>query len=267
MDLIGCFTKINLPETDRALFAAADPKHPLHDRIAQKIAAIHPGGSSHFGEPYLEHPFCLAFLRRDLDDHTPTGGTYQIRGKSLDLGGPDYQSSSTLPGFLLDPATRYESAPELACARAAVLINELVFGIPLVHPLRKDHDDRLKEMIALLDRYQGRFRRANPTERRIVRWDVPFIAGIAAFGKSATGEDVRAGRAIFSLPGAGKPVSIKLPAVGMLKQSQKDAKPEQAIIAQAEIDAQGRTVYGIIGRHFMRAVKAAELTDIKPIGQ
>ncbi len=265
MDLIGCFTKIDLPETDRALFAATDSKHPLHDRIAQRIAATRPGTSPHSGEPFLEHPFCLAFLRRDLDNHAPTGGTYQIRGKSLDLGGPNYQSSSTLPEFLLDPATRRESAPELVCDRAAVLIDEIVFGMPLVHPLRKDHDERLKEMIALLDRYQGRFRRSSSTERQITGWQTPFIAGTATSGKSATVEDVKTGGAIFNLSGAGRPASIKLPAVGLLKQTQKDAKPEQVLIAQAEIDSEGKTVYGIIGRHFMRAAKADELTDIKAI--
>lgn len=99
----------------------------------------------------------------------------------------------------------------------------------------------------------------------MIHWDVPFIAGIAASGKSATGEDVKAGRAIFSLTGVSKPLSIKLPAVGLLKQSQKDAKPEQVLIVQAEIDAEGKTVYGIIGRHLMRAAKADELTDIKAI--
>ena len=265
VDLIGCFTKIDLPETDRALLAAADPKHPLHDRIAEKIAATRPGGSHHFGEPYLEHPFCVAFLRRDLDDHTPTGGTYRIQRNQLNLDGPNYAIGSTVPEFLLDPATRRAKRPELVCDRAAVLIDELVFGMPLVHPLRKDHDKRLNEMITLLDRYQGRFRRSNSTESQVVHWDAPFIAGIATSGKSATVEDVNAGRAIFNLSGASKPASIKLPAVGILKQTQKDAEREQVIIVQAEIDAEGTTVYGIIGRHFMRAAKADELTDIKAI--
>jgi hypothetical protein len=134
-----------------------------------------------------------------------------------------------------------------------------------VHPLRKDYDQRLKEMISLVDRFHGRFRRITSVEDRWVSWGVPFIADIALGGKAATADDVKAGRAIFSLGGAGKPASTKLPMAAMLKPSQKGASPEPVLLLQAEVDADGKTVYGIIGRRFMRAATSDELADVKPI--
>ncbi len=263
-DLIDCLVRVDLPETERALAAVANPKHSFHDRIAAKIDENTPGGFHH-DDPYLEHPFCLAFFRRRLDDNTPTGATYAFSGDSLDIHGPQFGIGGKLPDFLLDPATRRQSAPELASDRAAVLINELVFGMPLVYPLRLDHDDRLREMKALMDRYQGRFRRIGRVEGQLTGWQISFIADIGPLNKPATADDLNAGRAIFNLAGKASVAAFKLPASGSLKTATAVGKPQPVLIVQAEIDAAGKTHFGIIGRHIMREAAGDELTDVKPL--
>jgi hypothetical protein len=66
------------------------------------------------------------------------------------------------------------------------------------------------------------------------------------------------------LANSGQLPPLKLPAVASLKTSDPE-KPAKALVLQAEIDSDGKTIYGIIGRHFIRSAKAEELTDIQPL--
>ncbi|HEX4000582.1 MAG TPA: hypothetical protein VHX65_18685 [Pirellulales bacterium] len=50
-----------------------------------------------------------------------------------------------------------------------------------------------------------------------------------------------------------------------MKSDGKAAKLQKVLIIQAEIGPDSKTVYGIVGCHFMRAANADELTDIRPI--
>ena len=219
--------------------------------------------------PYLEHPSCLAILRRQLDDTAPTGGAYGIHGHQLDYRGANTASGSSLPDYLEDPSVRRETAIELACDRAAQQIGELTYGMPLVHPLRLDHDERLKEMKTLMDRYQGRFREIHrsegtPSNRLGTRRLIPSSI-LPPLGKTATTDDLKSGHAVFSLAAAGKLAPLKLPAVATLKAGPAEKAPPKVLIVQAEIDADGQTVYGLIGRNFIRSAKADEVTNISPI--
>lgn len=263
-DLIDCLTKIDLPESRRALKAAANPKHPFHDRVKARISAITPGGFVH-DEPYLEHPFCLAFFHEQLKDNTPTGATYTLKGDRLDLSGPGFGIGSNVPDFLRDSATRRSSAKELACDRAAVMINDVVFGMPRVHPLLTDHDAQLATMRALMDRYADRFRGLTQSERQVVGWGAQFVADIKPLAKPATADDVKAGRALFDLAGRGTVATLKLPAAGSLKSAKAGEKGEPLLIVQAETDAGGKTHYGIIARYAMREAIGDEVTDVKSL--
>jgi hypothetical protein len=81
-----------------------------------------------------------------------------------------------------------------------------------------------------------------------------------------TADDVKAGRAVFQLNGQGKLAPLQLPAVAFLRQPQHARRrPRPAMIVQAEIDAGGKTIYGVIGDGAARTARSEELTGIKPI--
>ena len=239
--------------------------HPLYGPVSELIdrpVSYGFGDDSRFG-----HPFCLAILGRELADTTPTDGTYEIYGQRLEYKRTGMSSTSGLPDFLVARRMRNTFAGEAVCDRAACHINELAFGLPLVHPLRKDRDAQLERMKQLMIRYGNRFRRIRPAEKMTIGrgdYGTEFIVDITPLTKPATADDFESGRAIFHLPNPGRLAPLKLPAVGTLKKGDPE-NPINALIVQAEIDADGKTVYGIIGRYFTRSAKAEELTDIEPL--
>jgi hypothetical protein len=67
------------------------------------------------------------------------------------------------------------------------------------------------------------------------------------------------------LDGAAKLANVKLPATAALRRSPKDRETPRVLVVQAEIGADGKTTYGIIGGGDIRAATPAELKDITPI--
>lgn len=212
-----------IPMANAALWAMSDPVHPLH-ALAEK--GVRSARRSYDDRVWLAHPFCLRFLRADLDDVTPTGKTYRVErdadGDRLTHQGGNGSGSTGLPQFLADPAGRRERAEERACDSAAERISGMILGVRPCHPLLKDEDGRVAELRAFLDAYLPHLRRATYAETQVVGVrdfsNVAFVLNVRALAAGATADDVRAGAAIFHLDGKGTPLpDLHLPASAVLK--------------------------------------------------
>ena len=164
------------PEADRALASLADPRHPAYPGALMQLLD---GRSRGFeAQAWHHHPFCLAILRRCLDDKTPTKTTYSIeKGTFWEKSG--YLSSDKgIPLPLSDPETPREQVTVRVCDSAAMRIREMVPGMPAFHPMLKDADERLARLKEAFDR-NGRYRTATEAERRSAgrsSWDPMFVA-------------------------------------------------------------------------------------------
>jgi hypothetical protein len=78
-------------------------------------------------------------------------------------------------------------------------------------------------------------------------------------GRPATAADVKAGRAVFHLDGTGRAWTGPVPTQVVLKADAKKKSPPAGVVVQAETDANGKAVYGVIFRHAIRLVLADEV--------
>src|SRR5690606_26553397 len=93
-----------------------------------------------------------------LENTKPTGTIYFIDKNMLhirDKAGNTHTEG--IPAFLSNPKLREEVAKERYCDRTAMLLSQLVLGVPLYHPLQKDAEKTLKTMKETLDRYDSSF--------------------------------------------------------------------------------------------------------------
>jgi hypothetical protein len=156
-----------------------------------------------------------------------------------------------------------ESVADLAAAR----LHFLMSGLPNPHPLRSDHDQILLEMGKILGRHSRGLRAMTEIESsRFDTWrgGFGFIPDIRPLGRPATADDVRAGRAVFSLSGQGTVAESKLPGWIILKKEAKARRPDYGLVVQAEKDPRGKLVYGVIFRHEMRSVAEDEVDRLLP---
>lgn len=266
--IVGALADISFAEIDRALAAISNPQHPGHDFVVADILAA--GRTSRdYTSRLFAHPYCLPMMRKLLDDKTETGIIFSIRqGDVMQVDG-QRESWDTLPELLKEPAKRRTSAKERACDRAACAVARLVAGLPDYHVLAGDSDERLRWTMAMLDRFEGRFRCLSPTERDWLtsdfRQDFLLAPDIPPLGRPATADDVKAGKAIFDLDGKGKAADLDLPARGTFKQADKKKIPRYCLIVQAEVRPGGEVVYGIIERHAMRKAAASEFDEVKAV--
>src|SRR5262249_19532498 len=151
-------SSVNLPETERALQALSDPTHPFAELVKQRVLEDRADWSSE--TPWFTHPFCLAILRRELDNTKSNGGVYKIVDDRFVHEYQNGSSTSGIPEFLADPEIRRNEAPQRFCDDAAEKLQSLVIGLPGYHPLLKDADQRLTKLRAEFDRFAGNFRRA-----------------------------------------------------------------------------------------------------------
>ena len=149
--IISFLASTATPEADRALYALADPKHPSYRMAANRV--LKERGEWRDSATWFAHPYCLAILRRELDNTQPTGAAYKIEENRLVHRRGDGYSSGGIPEYLADPAARHNEAVERTCDVAAEKLNGLVVGLPLYHPLFKDADKRLAALKAGLDRF------------------------------------------------------------------------------------------------------------------
>jgi hypothetical protein len=90
-----------------------------------------------------------------------------------------------------------------------------------------------------------------------------LVPAILSLDHPATVEDVNQGLAVFQLNGKGKNAEMKLPAVATLMQEGQDKN--RVLVVQAEVNADGKTICGIITEHEIKTVDAEELKDVKEI--
>lgn len=155
----------NTPPADAALAELSDPKHPYYAIAARGIQR----GDSDWTDTsgWFVHPYCIAFLRRELDDKTPTGTTAVIDEQEggVERFGNRGLSWHRMPDAIAVPASRRPRAELRKCDIAAEKLAALVIGLPVFHPLMNDFDQRLDTMRTVLDMKSGSLRRATDEER------------------------------------------------------------------------------------------------------
>ena len=244
-DALNVLTLAGTPDAEAALIAVVDPKHPYH-AAAARVALKFSGRTfadliGEFVKPaecgnWNRHPSCLAILRQQLDNTTRTG----------------------------------DRTP---CKLAAERLGDLVWGLPPYDPLLEDADQVLEQIRAFMDLFAGRWRPATADEPSA--WRAFVLPDIKPLGRPATEADVKAGRAIFHLDGRGRVAPIEFPAVGWPPREEQEqqglfigeplVEELPMLIVQAEIDADGETIYGAIGRFGLVRVAAEELASIRPL--
>jgi len=268
--IVAALVHTETPECDRALVAMAVPTHPYHVMAVKNVLRSNER-HGYDENAWLAHPFCLAILRRVLDDQSPTGATWKIKGNVLEWTSEHGSSSQSLPEYLMDPAGRRQQAAERKSDHVAVKLGALILGLPEYSPLLKDADTCLAKMKTVLDRYHGHFRILSPSEAEALGlhlWNTTmFVPDIRPLDHMATAEDVEKGRAVFHLDGKGKLVELKLPASAVLRQQAKRRQTSGVLVVQAEIGPDGKTTYGIIGDGDIRAAAADELSNIRPVAE
>jgi hypothetical protein len=213
-----------------------------------------------------EHPYFLTVLRRELDNTQPTGVVYRIQGDQIETSGGEV-SLGPQPNDLGDRRLTRDQARQRICDLAAIVISENAWGMPITHPLYKDSESRLAAMKQVLDRYKGRFHVPTEAEDRdaLIGGNL-LIPTWTPLNRPATAADIANGQAIFELGGHGKIAPLKLPAVGTLATgSAAQGVQQNVLILQAEIGADGQTLYGAVGDNILRAIPAEQLTDVKPL--
>jgi len=264
-EVVGDLVRLQTPEADRALAALAIPSHPHYQVALKYTLGIQ---IDRFDDrEWLSHPFCTALLRSALDDAEPTGARYLVKNNQLEHEKPKRGSSyRSIPDFLADKQLRRDEAPERRCDAAALQLHELVFGSPFYHPLLIDADRRLTDLKTMLNRYGGKLRRFTHAESNALHisvWQRHFLPDFTPLGRPATAADVEQGGAVFHLDGRGKLADLGLPAVGILKRDAGQERPPRVLIVQAERDAAGRLVFGIVARHEIRSATEDELAEVK----
>ena len=263
-EIVACLVDSGLPEADQFLDSLADPAHPQHTGM---VSLIFVAPSNLIDRrPVLEHPFCLKFLRNALDDMTSTGTSWTVSGASVEQDGGVYTGILSIMGNLADPSERVDSAEELKCHKAAILVNELIAGLPAVHPLNKNVDETITEMKRLLDVFDGRFRLVSPEEFEALGF-IPlrsksFVPAITPLPRPATPADVANGDAVFELKGNGTLAHLDLPTIGSVLPAAGERR-HGAIVVQAETAPDGVTHYGVIERYRLRSITSEHLSIAK----
>ena len=249
------------PEVNAALEAVLRPGHSLYAALWKPWPSSSVGGPGWPGEKRMR-AFYLKTMRVALDDTTPTKKVARLEnGKHIQEYGNGSSSFGTVPNYLKPSAAKPRTVQLRRWDEAAEGLSSY-HGLPFYDPLLLDAPQRLERLRSVFDHYRQNYLGEVPepnTESLFPSWP----SGNPAFpllGRSATADDVAAGRAIFDLNGQGKPAPLVLPAVARWKGGDQR---EQVRIVQAEIDARGQTTYGIIDEYAIRKATPGELTDIE----
>ena len=127
---------VPIPEVNRALEAMTAQNYPFYPLLLRQLLFTeywHPGN-----EAWIAHPYCLKLLRRELDDTDLTGGEYRIDGDNLEHTPVIFGKSwGKIPALLSNSKSRLTEAKERRCDCAAEKLRNLVFGLPIYHPLQR----------------------------------------------------------------------------------------------------------------------------------
>jgi hypothetical protein len=264
-DLVDALIDARLPEAEAALYAAARPGHPFYP-VAERATLWDPQFINR-SVVWKRHPLFLTVLQNGLADTRPTGGHYYLRGDEIQEWAAIRRPRNESPIPLGERGKWAEHVETRVADEAADRLSILVVGMPEYHALRKDAEQVRAAMRSVLDRHAEHFRRLTPEESS--HWDdTPssdvYVPDIRPLGRPATAADVRAGRAVFDLGGAGKVADVRMPSWLILKTDAKRDDAPAGLIVQAEVGPDGKVVYGVIFRHAIRAVKADEVGRIEP---
>lgn len=275
-DLVDDLIRAGTPEANRALFAIATPQHPYCAVATSMILEIYPQDLDVYPPGSVEnrawfcHPYCLRILRREMDNKARTDETERIHGHKWSRGTRSRGVEGDIPAFLRNSGPRWIAARRFD--QAAERMADLIFGSPPYSPLLEDASKRLAAIKSLVDRFPGRYRRLTPLELKSLgssQDEVLFIPDIRQLTRPATKADVAAHEALFSLNGNRSLAHLQLPAVAIPKGGHstldETGRPRRFLILQAEIDARGNPVYGVVGAGGPRMARADEFSEIKPI--
>lgn len=199
-------------------------------------------------------PRSLQLIVPKLQDRSYTGEAFTIKGHSF----YDRHGEHIIPKHLQDPKKRKANHEERVCDQAALVLNRFVTGLPVFHPLFIDSESRLDRYRELTKIYS--FRNTKKWEEFL--FGDSFIIDIPALKRPATAADVTAGRALFwrekSKVAAFKGTQV-LVFKAELKRLRRLWRCSHYVIAQAEVDDQGRLTYGLIGTKGIKVALASEL--------
>lgn len=264
-EVVRALTGSGLPEAGEALYALADPAHPYFPVTSRAVS----DGLDEFRRRVdLTHPFYLGVLAHGLSDRRPTGDHFYLRGDEVEETTGAKPQRHPLPAGCAPAGGWREHAEQTVADRVADRLACVVAGLPAPHPLRADADRVRAETRELLTRYSRSFRLLTGEEQGRLRMDASyegFIPDIRPLGRPATAADVKAGRAVFELAGEGRVAGGQWPAWLLPKSEAKSSRPAFGLVVQAETGADGNVVYGVIFRHAIRAVRAAEVERIEGV--
>jgi hypothetical protein len=255
--IVQALIRTGTAEADRALFALARPPHPFYEIASSRLRELTPSAFDKEESAWFSHPYCLTILRHELDN--PDRATV--------IAGVERK--------FLDDATLLETRTQQRCYQAEERLIELIFGWTAYYPFRKAPDEVMRSFRLLFDRFPNGYRRLTRSELESLNIDADAILYIPQFvplTHPATPADVTAGAAVFSLDGKSVLAALKLPAVGVPKNSSepandKSGRPRRFIIVQAEVDGNGNTIYGVIGDGFPRTAKPEEFISVKSLSR
>src|SRR5262249_49378471 len=155
---------------------------------------------------------------------------------------------------------------------AAEALAHVVIGLPDYHVLRKDAGQRLAALKQAFDRFAGTYRRADRRLAAALGADYAaqrptYLPDVPPLGRTATADDVKAGKAICHRDGKSKLAKQELPALAVLKSDAKKEEPTRVLIVQAEVGPDDRVTYGVIMLHDVRSMPAGELQDVKSLAR
>jgi hypothetical protein len=248
--------------TDRALWALADPQHPLHrTAVALLVRYSSERVSNH---SVFQHPYWIVVARAGLADTTPTGRVYKFEDEQMmyEENGNTYRFG--LPDELDRPELRRARVAERVCDRLALRLSRVIAGAPEFHPLRTDSEAQFSAVAEFVSRYGRRFRVLGHREADWLRSRNDRICcapDIRPLNRAATVADIGSGDAVFHLNGKGEPAVTELPVWVMLKDG------TVGLAVQAEIGPDGTMVYGVIFRRGMDMVPAEDVERAIPMGR
>lgn len=259
ISFIHFLVQTKLPEAEQAMQQLADPKHPYAAILEQQILL-----------DFTNHnppAFVLPILGRLLENTTLSDIKYEIINGSLKFKSKNRAGASTIPLALQDPAVRIDAANSRICDEAATRLSRLLVYVPEYHPLLKDSDEHFAKVKREYQRFAGNFRKLNASEAHVMHaspWGNAFVPNID-LKQPASEADVQAGRAIFHLNGQGKLANLKLPTFAKLLKDQDNNDAPYQLIVQAEIQADGNTLYGVVSRSGCMQRAAAEFGPVRSV--
>lgn len=257
--IVGAFALAGTAEADRALEAIAREDHPAHGLVRDYLLQGSTGTNDY--RALFMHRYCLAVLRRALDDGTASGVMYRrVSADRVHEQHLDWSREGALPEELAGEDLRADAIGR-RCDLAAAAISSMVYGTPAYHPLLRDAEARLASLRQYVDRYRDRMRCA---EGPFVPRFVPLFPRL---DRLATADDVDSGRAVFHQGGEGRvaPPELVLPCIAQRRAGPNErAGRDPVYVVQAEIGPDGALYYGVVWHRGMQRLRADALERVHP---